>query len=186
VSPELTNSDNPQKKSAPFRDFPPSVAFNQLAQFLQSAAVEPQPPTSKAKGKSKQTEARKIVPVVVLAFDEVHTTTQRHRTKTADPEWSFFEELCEALRRLQNLPLFSLFLSTSSKISQFVSASEGDLNSRIIEGRLNVVQPYTDIGFDALARVISLDGSWNLEQLTDIAHITHQGRPLYAFIFCYS
>jgi hypothetical protein len=52
-----------------------------------------------------------------------------------------------------------------------------------MEAKLIVIQPYTDIGFDPLAIVISLDGSWYLEKLTGIAHMSCQGRPLYAFIF---
>jgi hypothetical protein len=52
-----------------------------------------------------------------------------------------------------------------------------DLSKRIIEGQLLIIQPHTDIGFDPLARVISLDGTWSLEKLTDLAHMTHQVDP---------
>jgi hypothetical protein len=121
------------------------------------------------------------VPLVVLVFDEAHTTTQRHQA--AGEEWSIFSELRHALRRLHGQPLFSLFLSTTGKISQFTSAMEEDLSARVVEGTLIVIQPYTDLGFDHLARVISLDGSWTLERLTELCHMCSLGRPLCVYIF---
>ena len=55
----------------------------------------------------------------------------------------------------------------TGKISQFTSAIEVDLSKRVVEGKLVIIQPYTDLGFDPLARVIAADGSWNLEWLTE-------------------
>ena len=131
-----------------------------------------------ARGKSKQkAKLHKNVPLVVLAFDEAHTTTERQHA--AGEEWSVFNELRHALRRLHSLPLFSLFLSTTGKISQFTSAIEEDLSKRVVEGKLVVIQPYTDLGFDPLARVIAADGSWNLERLTEDLQTCSQGQPLY-------
>jgi hypothetical protein len=82
------------------------------------------------------------------------------------------------LRRLHSLPLFSLFLSTTGKISQFTSAVEEDLSKRVVEGKLVIIQPYTDLGFDPLANIIDLDGSWDLDRLTDDSQICSLGRPL--------
>lgn len=121
---------------------------------------------------------RNDAPLIVLAFDEAHTTTQRH--KGPGEEWSIFNELRHALRRLHNLPLFSLFMSTTGKISQFTSAIEEDLSKRVVEGKLVIIQPYTDLGFDPLASIIAADGSWNLAQLTEDSQICSLGRPLYA------
>jgi hypothetical protein len=69
--------------------------------------------SERVQGKQKA-EPHNSVPVVVLAFDEAHTTTQRHQASSE--EWSVFDELRHALRRLHGLPLFSLFLSTTGKI----------------------------------------------------------------------
>ena len=121
-------------------------------------------------------EPRKSVPLVVLAFDEAHTTTQRQKSPVED--WSVFNELRHALRRLHSLPLFSLFLSTTGKISQFASSTEEDISKRVVEGTLVIIPPYTDLGFDPLARIIDLEGSWNLERLTEDAQICSLGRPL--------
>ena len=115
-------------------------------------------------------------PIVVLAFDEAHTTTQQCQ---AGEEWSVFNELCHTVQWLHGLPLFSLFLSTTGKISQFTPAIEEDLSKRVVEGALVVIQPYTDLGFDPLARFIVADGSLNLEQLTEDSQTCSLGRPLY-------
>jgi hypothetical protein len=124
--------------------------------------------------------------IIILAADEAHTLTKRHRI--ADREWSVFNELRHVLRGLHNLPLFSLFLSTTGKISQFASTMEEDLSARIVEGKLVIIQPFTDLGFDPLARIISLDRAWDLERLTDVAHFCTLGRPLcvYSFLFTFS
>jgi hypothetical protein len=122
------------------------------------------------------------IPLVVLAFDEAHTMTRRHTTP--DDQWSVFNEMRHALRRLQALPLFSVFLSTTGKISQFTSTMRDDISKRVVEGKLIVIQPYTDIGFDPLANIICADGTWTLEQLTQLSQMTTQGRPMYVLMFC--
>lgn len=180
ASPKRAVSHNPLD-STPTRsqDFPPCIAFQELALFLQSALDEspsPSPIRAKAQGKQKA-KPRDSDPLVVLPFDEAHTTTKRHRV--AGEEWSVYNEIRHALRRLHSLRLFSLFLSTTGKISQFTSADEEDLSKRVVEGKLVVIQPYTDLGFDPLARIITADGSWTLERLTADSQTCSLGRPLY-------
>jgi hypothetical protein len=114
-------------------------------------------------------------PLVILEFDEAHTMTER-RSQT--PEWSNFSELRRALRSLKNSSLFSVFLSTTGKITQFVSSPSKDLSSRIVAGLLSLNQPYTDLGFDQLARKISHHGSSTIDDITSDAYIAHLGRPM--------
>lgn len=169
-------SDGPPNSTpARSKDFPPYIAFQQLDSFLRSAHSESPSGSPSVKGKQKA-EPYKSIPLVILAFDEAHTTTQRQQD--AGEEWSVFNELCHALRRPHSLPLFSLFLSTTGKISQFTSAIDEDLSKRVVEGQLVIIQPYTDLGFDPLANIIALDGSWDLERLTDDSQICSLGRPL--------
>jgi hypothetical protein len=95
-------------------------------------------------------------------------------------EWSVFDELRHALRRLHGLSLFALFLSTTGKFSEFTSSTMGeDLSKRVAEAKLDIIEPFTDLGFDPLARLIAADGSWNLEQLTGDSQMCRHGRPLY-------
>jgi hypothetical protein len=90
--------------------------------------------------------------------------------------------------------LFSLFLSTTGKISQFTSAVDEDLSKRVVEGTLVIIQPYTDLGFDPLANVMELDGPWDLGRATHDSQICSLGRPLcvtllsvihYSYLWCY-
>jgi hypothetical protein len=165
----------PNTTPARSKDFPPYIAFQQLDSFLRSAHSESPSGSPSVKGKQKA-EPYKSIPLIILAFDEAHTTTQRQQD--AGEEWSVFNELRHALRRLHSLPLFSLFLSTTGKISQFTSAIDEDLSKRVVEGQLVIIQPYTDLGFDPLANIIALDGLWDLERLTDDSQICSLGRPL--------
>jgi hypothetical protein len=114
-------------------------------------------------------------PLVILAFDEAHTLTNREETGYA--AWSNFSVLRHVFRALHRFPLFALFLSTTSKISQFTSPDE-DTSKRIIIGDLISIQPFTDFGFDTLAKQVSLDGHWNLERVTADLHIVYMARPL--------
>ena len=117
------------------------------------------------------------MPLVILAFDEAHTLTDREGDR--EVAWSNFSELRHVLRALHRFPLFSLFLSTTGKISQFTSAKDEDVSRRVIRGQLALIQPFTDLGFDTLAKPVSLEEDWDLENVTTDSHIAHLGRPLY-------
>jgi len=67
----------------------------------------------------------------------------------------------------------------TGKISQFTSAPTEDFSLRILSGELFMIQPFTDVGFDTLARKISLDEHWDLEELAGNSHMVHLGHPLY-------
>ena len=115
-------------------------------------------------------ESNLNTPVVILAFDEAHSLTENQGS------WSHFSVMRHVLRSLSDTRVFSLFLSTTGKISQF--ASREDSSARIIHGSLTLVHPFTELGFDTFATKVSLDGSWDLERVTDNSHIVELGRPL--------
>jgi len=87
-------------------------------------------------------------------------------------------KLRHVLRGLHRFSLFSLFLSTTGKISQFTSAPDEDVSKRILAGELFLIQPFTDLGFDTLAEKISV-ADLNLAAFIGDSHIVHIGRPLY-------
>lgn len=89
-----------------------------------------------------------------------------------------FDELQDSLLMMQHEPLFTLFISTTAKISQFTSAIGEDSFARGLGGGLKSIPPFTELGFDPLAQVISLDGNWNLENLTEDSYMSRLGRPL--------
>ena len=121
-------------------------------------------------------------PLVILAFDEAHTLTDREGDR--EDAWSNFSELRHVLRALHRFPLFSFFLSTTGKISQFTSAKDEDVSRRVILGQLALIQPFTDLGFDTFAEPLSLEVDWYLENVTTDWHIAHLGRPLYVLLIC--
>jgi hypothetical protein len=71
--------------------------------------------------------------------------------------WSNFSKLLHVLRALHRFPLFSLLLSTTGTISQFTSAKDEDVSRRVILGQLALIQPFTDLSFDTLAKPVSAD-----------------------------
>jgi hypothetical protein len=74
--------------------------------------------------------------------------------------------------------LFSLFLSTTGKINQFVPSPLNDDSARIMRGELRLIQPFTDLGFDQLAKKISFDNDLTIEHITSDDYIAHFGRPM--------
>jgi hypothetical protein len=112
-------------------------------------------------------------------------------TRRSQPphEWSNFGQFRLAMRSLNNCSLFSLFLSTTGKINEFTSSRDRDFSGRVVAGILFLIAPYTDLGFDQLARKIAYDGSFTIEDITSDDHIAHYGRPMYVFrisIFTFS
>jgi hypothetical protein len=112
ASAKQTVSDNAQDSTpTQSEDFPPYIALRELTLFIQSPCDESPPPSpigARAKGKQKVEPRHHDAPLIVLALEEAHTTTQRH--KAPSEEWSIFNELRHALWRLRSLPLFSLFM----------------------------------------------------------------------------
>ncbi|KAF8345733.1 hypothetical protein F5887DRAFT_154644 [Amanita rubescens] len=144
--------------------------------YIFSPAVSCQQLVKSLKDRKQATKTEGDYPLVILAFDEAHTLTDREETGYAT--WSNFSVLRHVFRSLYYFPLFALFLSTTGKISQFISPDE-DTSRRIIIGELTLIQPFTDLGFDTIARQVALDGKWDLECVTTDSHIVHMGRPLF-------
>ena len=116
-------------------------------------------PRFKSRQKKTSGHAKGDGPLIILAFDEAHTLTERKNTHST--QWSHFSELQHALRTLHRFSCFSLFMSMTGKISQFTSAPTEDFSLRILSGDLFLIQPFTDVGFDTLARKIALDECWD-------------------------
>lgn len=127
---------------------------------------------------SPKDSARIGIPLVVLALDEAHVLTDIQAAGDGET-WSAFSEFRRALRALNDYRLFSLFLSTTGKINQFTSAAGEDLSNRVQEGHLILIEPFTDLGFDQIARKIAGDGSWTLDDVAADAYMVCLGRPMY-------
>lgn len=111
-----------------------------------------------------------------LAFDEAHVIAD---TKTTNGiQRSQFSALRRALRAIRLFPIWSLFLSTTGKLEQFAPAPILDDSNRIVEGRLNTLTPYSAVGFDLLAKVLSYDKSYPLSDISSLEYKLSLGRPL--------
>ena len=178
----MTGYTSPIPPNAAGHDFPPAASCHNLVESLK-AREEPPPSVPQAKTRKKQKKKNKAqsealqvsrkAPLMILVIDEAHGLTRRAQK---DGNWSNFSVLALLLHTLSRLPLFTLFLSTTGKMSQFISPFEDPLNRAVVG--LNLVEPFTDLGFDILAKKVSLDGRWTLEHVILDAHIVHLGHPL--------
>jgi hypothetical protein len=98
------------------------------------------------------------LPIIWLAFDEAHFLKKKTRTQ--------FTNLRLVLQAISDLPCFSLFLSTTGKSSQFTPPPE------------DLMQPFSDLGFDILAHKMPRDRPFLLTDAASVAHMVHLGRPL--------
>jgi hypothetical protein len=117
-------------------------------------------------------------PVIILSFDEAHTLIDSKNMVDSFQPWSAFSQLRRALRTLNEFRLFSLFLSTTGKMTQFSSAKGEDSSTSVQIGQLYLIMPFTDLGFDQLAAKTSVDGSLTLEDVAIIGHMVTLGCPL--------
>jgi hypothetical protein len=166
-------------------EFPPIASFKKLENVIRNSPRDSPTPSGdfKSKLRSAQQPEKKTVsddePLVVVEADEAHTMTMR---RSHPPhEWSNFGQFRRAMRSMNYCSLFSLFLSTTGKITQFTSSKDKDLSGRVVAGILLLIAPYTDLGFDQLAKMIAHDGNFTLGDITSNNHIAHYGRPMYAY-----
>jgi hypothetical protein len=112
---------------------------------------------------------------IFLAFDEAHTIAD----PLPDEKESRFVVLRRVLNSLSSEPLFSFFLSTTSKITQFGKPRGHDPSNRINSGTLATPRPYIYLGFDQLMQSRKVGSRWRtLEHITSLDCIAHMGRPL--------
>jgi hypothetical protein len=151
-------------------EFPPIASFKRLEDVIRNSPPDSPSPSGefKSKPRSAQQPAKKNVgddePLVVVEADEVHTMTIR---RSHPPhESSNFGQFRRAMRSTNHCSLFSLFLSTTGKITQFTSSKDKDISGHFVAGMLLLIAPYTDLGFDQLAKKIAHDGNFTLADIT--------------------
>ncbi|KIL68319.1 hypothetical protein M378DRAFT_158863 [Amanita muscaria Koide BX008] len=118
-----------------------------------------------------------IPPLVILAFDEAHVLlVEKHQSDIG--YFSKFSELRRALRALKELPIFSVFLSTSGKIQNITPRAEDDGSGRVQKSKLVLLPPFIELGFDQMVGQIS-DGALTIETVSNIKFMVRFGRPLF-------
>ncbi|KAK0450318.1 uncharacterized protein EV420DRAFT_1562921 [Desarmillaria tabescens] len=76
---------------------------------------------------------------------------------------------------------FSFFVSLSGRIAPAAPPRSVDSSTRIHEGTLESVPPFTDLGFDQLmsGRQVGRIGAQTLADVTKLEYVVHMGRPLW-------
>ncbi|KAL0953497.1 hypothetical protein HGRIS_014924 [Hohenbuehelia grisea] len=136
----------------------------------------------------KDSGRKRAGPRVLLSFDESHDLTEVHKATNVDPyPWSAFGELRATLRALNNCSVFSIFLSTTGRFSQFTPLSRDDTSSRVYNHSLELIPPYCDVGLDVLALAakekLDLSGKWTLRRVVDDKYMTLLGRPMFGLMY---
>jgi hypothetical protein len=114
-------------------------------------------------------------PAVILSFDETHSLTVIE--EDMDGHWSKFSELRRAIQIAHLYPCFSVFLSTISKFQQYTPGLSSNASSRIQEGKLHLLSPFCELGFDQLAEK-ARSGETTLEDVSSLKFMARLGRPL--------
>ena len=110
-----------------------------------------------------------------IVFDEAHTLADSY---DEDKE-SRFVVLRRILSALGPIPLFSFFLSTAGKVTQFGQPRGQDESDRINGGELVSPRPYVSVGFDQLSSHYKFRQGQTIKDVTSLRFISHLGRPLY-------
>jgi hypothetical protein len=111
---------------------------------------------------------------VFIEFDEAHTLADSFD----DDKESRFVVLRRVLHALGRIPLFSFFLSTAGKVTQFGQPRGDDKSDHINGGCFVSPRPYVFVGFDQLTHGHKFRQGQTLEYVTSMRFIAHLGRPL--------
>src|SRR5712671_795327 len=100
-------------------------------------------------------------PLFILAFDDSHLLVDN----LDDAAWSMFARMCFTLRRIDKLPIFSLFLS---RVGNFLNPIDD----------FTFLDPISEMNFDDLA-FPAKENTVTLDRVVQLDWISHLGRPLY-------
>lgn len=132
--------------------------------------------TGRIYAKNVPTSSKQFVDIFV-AFDEAHTLSER-RDNLGE---SHFIILRRVFSSHSADPLFSFFLSTTGKVTQFIQPRGRDPSDRINDDNLSTPRPYILLGFDQLMEGYKLFSSSKpptLQHVTSIEFAVRMGRPL--------
>lgn len=118
----------------------------------------------------------KRTPLILLYFDESHDLHEPLSKDQKAP--SRYHALLWALEALSSVrTMFSLFLSTNSKLREF-APSKHFLNSKRWRNSDGLVPPYTELMFDCHPSLSTTSKGVTLERSGEIDFMSWFGRPL--------
>ena len=122
-------------------------------------------------------------PVLIFSFDEAH-----HLTKTTvtdvQPIRTAYQCLCKALTYMMGAPVFTLFLSTYSRLSEFAPSARNFWSGRPMTSNSegsddNMNAPFVELPFDAWKKKrLVTEGKHSAEAICSLKFMARFGRPL--------
>lgn len=121
-------------------------------------------------------------PIIFVAFDEAHFLSGTLQDDEGKPTTtSYMTELRRNLEIIRAMPVFTLFLSTTGKISSLVSSYGPDISARILAGSLKLMPAFSDLGYDQLMLEDQVgEKTHTLETVANTRFMARFGRPMYA------
>ena len=110
---------------------------------------------------------------VVIYFDEAHLLTTRETAQSR----SVYETLCSSLVELRQLPLFVIFLSTTSSISLLAPPARYQRSSRARMAH-GLHPPITETPFDCHPELPIELRNVTIDSLSTLSFMARFGRPL--------
>ncbi|KAG5721271.1 hypothetical protein E4T56_gene2427 [Termitomyces sp. T112] len=125
-----------------------------------------------------------IQPVIVFYFDEAHHLSKT--TVSAEPNRTAYQCLCKAFTYMMNAPVFALFLSTYSRLSETVPTSSRNFwSSRPMSSHSegsddNMNAPFVELPFDAWKEPsLVIEGTHSSQEICSLKFMARFGRPLF-------
>ena len=119
---------------------------------------------------------KQIFPDIFIMFDEAHLLTA---SLTPTDAQSHFSALRRVLQIFYNVSMFTFFLATTGKISQFIPPRQFDPSERMNQGKFTTPHPFVLWAFDLPMKDRKIFAKYKtLDDVTSLECIAHMGRPL--------
>jgi hypothetical protein len=127
-----------------------------------------------------QSDNEKSGMFLVLAFDEIHTLTERSHIDVKGTIMNSYDVLCNTIALFCERPLVAVTMSTNSNISRVAKPREKQPSQRAMEER-NLPPPFTEFAFDLCydGKRIFEYGQMNVDEVSTLEFMSKFGRPLY-------
>ncbi|KAG6809233.1 hypothetical protein H0H92_001071 [Tricholoma furcatifolium] len=124
---------------------------------------------------------------ILFSFDEAHNLTTEERTseKAGNDSRTAYQCLCKALNYFTGSPVFALFLSTYSRLSDFSPSHRHFWSSRGTPGTGEILNaPFVELPFDEYrdaetSSKLVTEGKSTIQEVCGLEYMARFGRPLF-------
>ncbi|KAF7776473.1 hypothetical protein Agabi119p4_4866 [Agaricus bisporus var. burnettii] len=125
-------------------------------------------------------------PSILFYFDEAqHLTTFMVTMEQEEPRWTGYQCLCKALTYMLGVPVFTLFLSSDFRLSEYSTSARNFWSSRLLSSSSkscneNLNPPFVELPFDVWkTSSIVTEGSHSADEICSPAFMARFGRPMF-------